>query len=924
VTSRVLDRLSIAARLQLLSVTLILVIAGSNLYLVRTLQQAADKALYADRTVNQIETAQSVRAAFDSLRYWRADLAVSLLVLSERNATAARERLGRQLQELATFDPTASATLQTETAAFDQYAAQAVDAYTADRRVIGNTLFAEARVHSFHATERLDRLEESLAAQEHAARDAVVQSEATARYVSLLVVAASVLFGIALTVLILRSILRPLTALIVAVRRISAGDVTSEPPAAGRGELGEMGHAVRLLREGLLAQAHLEQENERQRQMLNQAIESINEGFSLYDADRRLVLCNSYYRSLYAPIAEPLTPGTAFSSILSAAIERGVIEPADSHAEAWIAGCLRADAQRAEVLIPPQHEPLRSHDPAPQPNTPTVAALADGRDAAIECRFGDRWVRISEHGTQDGGIVSIYSDITELKKRQFELERATRVKSEFLANMSHELRTPLNAIIGYSQLLQEDAEDSGSTDLLADLKKIEMAGNHLLGLINSVLDLSKIEAGRMEAFIEPINVPALLSEIQIMIAPLIARNSNRLEVVCAPSIGTIDTDQTKLRQSLLNLLSNAAKFTQEGLIRLVVQQRDEDQIAFSVRDTGIGLTEVQLGNLFQAFSQADASTTRRYGGSGLGLAITRSLIRLLGGDVTVTSVPGEGSTFTIVLPLTQRADTTSDEPPQATDQPPAAGSGATILVVDDDIVAREIIGTHLAHDGHRLIFAASGAEALKAAREHRPDVITLDIMMPEFDGWSVLHTLKQDPDLAHIPVVLISVTPQGSLGIELGAAEVLTKPIDRDALLEAISRCCHGDTRGTVLIVDDDPTMREIAQRAVERLGYNIASAGDGEQAIAWLETNPKPILILLDLLMPRMDGFAVLRRLRERPEWTALPVLVVTAKQLDPAEERWLRDMAQQVVGKGDSGYLSLVDTVRDVLARSTELTAG
>ena len=703
-TSGVLDRLSIAARLQVLSITLILVIAGSNLYLVRTLQQAADKAQYADRIVNQIETVHSVRAAFDSLRYWRADLAVSLLVLSERNATAARQRLGRQLEQLATFDPTASASLQTETAAFDQYAAQAVDAYTADRRVIGNMLFAEARVHSFHATEQLDRLEESLAAQEHAARDAVVQSEATARYVSLLVVTASVLFGIALTVLILRSILRPLTALIVAVRRISAGDVTTEPPAAGRGELGEMGDAVRLLRDGLLAQAHLEQENERQRQMLNQAIESINEGFSLYDADRRLVLCNSYYRSLYAGVAEPLTPGTAFSSILSAAIARGVIEPADSHAEAWIADRVSVDTQRTEALIPSQPGSLRGHNAAEGPDIPASAVLAtfaDEREAAIECRFGDHWVRISEHGTQDGGIVSIYSDITELKKRQFELERATRVKSEFLANMSHELRTPLNAIIGYSQLLQEDAEDSGSADLVADLKKIEMAGNHLLGLINSVLDLSKIEAGRMEAFIEPINVPALLSEIQLMIAPLIARNSNRLEVVCAPGIGTIDTDQTKLRQSLLNLLSNAAKFTQEGLIRLVVEHRDEDQIAFSVSDTGIGLTEAQLANLFQAFSQADASTTRRYGGTGLGLAITRSLIRLLGGDVTVSSVPGEGSTFTIVLALTKPVDAASGDAAQATDQPDAGGNGATILVVDDDMAAREIIGTHLARDGHR-------------------------------------------------------------------------------------------------------------------------------------------------------------------------------------------------------------------------------
>jgi signal transduction histidine kinase/DNA-binding response OmpR family regulator len=707
-----------------------------------------------------------------------------------------------------------------------------------------------------------------------------------------------------------------LSALVAAVRRISAGDVETEAPAPGRGELGEMAQAVVLLRDGLLAQAHLEQENQRQRQMLQQAIESINEGFSLYDSGHRLVLCNTYYRELYGSVAALLAPGTAFPAILRAAVDGDVIAAGDAHAETWIADNLRDDSGRAEYPIPAMAE--RSIPSAPDGAAGPI--LADALDAAIECRFGDRWVRISERGTQDGGIVSVYSDITELKRRQHELERATQVKSEFLANMSHELRTPLNAIIGYSQLLQEDAEDSGATDSVADLKKIEMAGNHLLGLINSVLDLSKIEAGRMEAYIEPINVPALLSEIQLMIAPLIGRNRNRLEVVCAPGIATIDTDQTKLRQSLLNLLSNAAKFTENGLIRLIVERRAADQIAFSVTDTGIGLTEAQIGSLFQAFSQADASTTRRYGGTGLGLAITRSLIRLLGGDVTVGSVPGEGATFTILLPLSAGAGAAPGEATQA--EPPADGHGATILVVDDDLAAREIIGEHLARDGHRLIFAASGAEALAVAHDHRPDVITLDIMMPEVDGWSVLHQLKQDPELAHIPVVLISVTEHGSLGVELGAAEVLTKPIDRDELLDAISRCCRDGTLGTVLVVDDDAAMREVAQRAVERLGYTIATAVDGAQAIAWLEANPPPVLILLDLLMSGMDGFAVLRRLRERREWAALPVLVVTAKQLDPAEERWLRDRAQQVIGKGQSGYVTLVETVRDVLARSTVLT--
>jgi signal transduction histidine kinase/HAMP domain-containing protein len=446
----------------------------------------------------------------------------------------------------------------------------------------------------------------------------VLRSEVTARHVSIVVVSASILFGTALTVLILRSILRPLRSLVLAVRRISSGDVEDDPLVPMHGELGEMAGALCLLRDSLVTRARLEQETEHQRQVIHQAIESINEGFALYDRNQRLVLSNSYYRALYRGIDGVVIEGASFRTILRAALERGLLAPGDGHAEAWITDHLRAGEPRAGL--------------------------------PVECRFGDRWMRISERATDDGGIVAVYADITELKNRQLELEHATQVKSEFLANMSHELRTPLNAVIGYSQLLQEEAQDAGVTAGVADLKKIEMAGNHLLDLINNVLDLSKIEAGRMEASIEPTNVPALVADVRLMIAPLIERNNNRLEVVCAPDIGTIDTDQTKLRQSLLNLLSNAAKFTQNGLIRLVVERRDDGGIVLSVTDTGIGLTAAQVGNLFQPFSQADSSTTRRYGGTGLGLAITRSFIRLLGGDVTVTSALGKGSTFTIMLP----------------------------------------------------------------------------------------------------------------------------------------------------------------------------------------------------------------------------------------------------------------------------------
>ena len=618
-TPGVLSRLSVAARLRLLAFSLIFAIALSNLYLTSVLRQASDTARDAAATVTRIETVRQTRAAFDALRYWQADLSVSLLMTSERQVEAARERLDRRLADLAAFAPDEANALRADAAAFDRIAGRAVEAYTGDQRMDGNILFAEARGHGASVSERLDRLEAALAERERAAHEAVQRDGQAADRVSLATVVSAILFGAGMTALTLRSSLAPLRGLVAEVRRIGTGDTASVAPAETHGEFGELARALAMLREGLLERARLEQAAEHQRRTIAQAIETISDGFSLYGADRRLVLFNATYRALYAGTPVALDVGTPFPVLLRAAVAAGIVRPSDARAEAWIAR--RTEAAPAAA------------DPGP-----------------VECRFGDRWVRIAERETHDGGIVSVCTDITELKERQLALEHATQVKSMFLANMSHELRTPLNAIIGYSQLLREDAEDGGADQTVADLKKIEMAGNHLLDLINSVLDLSKLEAGRMEVLIEPVHVPSLLSDVEQMIAPMIARNANRLQTVCDPAIGTVETDPAKLRQSLLNLLSNAAKFTHEGTIRLTVDPAGEGRLRFSVSDTGIGLSEEQIGKLFEPFRQADASTTRRYGGTGLGLSITRSLIQLLGGDVTVTSTLGAGSIFTIELP----------------------------------------------------------------------------------------------------------------------------------------------------------------------------------------------------------------------------------------------------------------------------------
>ena len=364
------------------------------------------------------------------------------------------------------------------------------------------------------------------------------------------------------------------------------------------------------------------------RRRLTDALESISEGFFLFDADDRLVVCNSRYRELYPGLADIVLPGLAFETIIRTVAQRGILTDTAGRTEGWI------------------RERLAQHQ---NPGGPMLHHQSDGR-----------WIQISERKTQDGGTVGVYTDVTELKQREAEgaaardeAMQATQAKSQFLASMSHELRTPLNAIIGYSEMLYEEAEDRGLDTFMPDLVKIREAGSHLLSLINDVLDLSKIEAGKMDVLIEDFEVADLIAQVQSVIEPLMTKNANTLVVECAPDAGAMRSDQTKLRQSLFNLLSNAAKFTERGRITLAARrivQDGDDVLEFKVSDTGIGMTGEQLGRLFQAFAQAEASTSRDYGGTGLGLAITRHFCRMLGGDVAVESTPGKGSTFAIMVP----------------------------------------------------------------------------------------------------------------------------------------------------------------------------------------------------------------------------------------------------------------------------------
>jgi signal transduction histidine kinase/DNA-binding response OmpR family regulator len=511
---------------------------------------------------------------------------------------------------------------------------------------------------------------------------------------------------------------------------------------------------------------------------------------------------------------------------------------------------------------------------------------------------------------------------SEIEKKSQQLETANQHKSQFLANMSHELRTPLNAIIGYSEILQEDVADLGRDTLVPDLRKIEGAGRHLLSLINDILDLSKVEAGRMDIFLEDVEIVPLLEEVRAIIVPLAEKNGNAVEYRVADNLGSMRTDRTKLKQSLLNILSNANKFTENGRVTLVTERIENGQTAvrFAISDTGIGMSEEQLGRLFQAFSQAETTTSQKYGGTGLGLVITRNFCQLLGGDVTVASKPGEGSTFTITLP-----DRPTTQPEvKSIDAPQIAGEvhPTTVLVVDDDPAARDLLTANLKGAGYRLIHAASGTEALNLARMVRPDAITLDVLMPKPDGWDVLTALKADAQLRDIPVIMVTVLSERGIGLSLGAVEVLTKPVDRarlSALMHSLLR-----REGPILLVEDDASARELISQSVEKMGLAVAAVVNGRQALTWLGAHPAPAMILLDLVMPEMDGFEVLDALAARADWRDIPVIVITAKQLTAAERERLLRQAQKIIAKGAASRLDIAAAVGEALRRRPAPTSA
>ncbi|MBI5929535.1 MAG: response regulator [Chloroflexi bacterium] len=524
--------------------------------------------------------------------------------------------------------------------------------------------------------------------------------------------------------------------------------------------------------------------------------------------------------------------------------------------------------------------------------------------------------------------ISFNNIATELMLTRDRALEANRAKSTFLANMSHELRTPLNAILGYTGLMLASKYGPVTDQQQDRMQRVIDNGQHLLGLINDVLDLSKIEAGKMELYLETFSVTELLEGVANTARPLVEKNNNVLEVVqYSANLGAIHADLTKVRQVLSNLLSNAAKFTQNGKVTLSAASRyttGMEYLVFQVEDTGIGIAPNQLDNVFKEFTQGDSSTTRKYGGTGLGLAICRHFSLMMGGDIKVESELGKGSIFTVTIP--RRVVDPNVKPIAPVQTVPSSAStvtvttpetqtkNSTVLVIDDDATIREMMEHYLTKEGFKVITASGGREGLRLAKEAHPTVITLDVMMPDIDGWGVLALLKADPEIGHIPVVMITIVDDRKIGFTLGASDYITKPLRAEILLKTLRKYGCENPPCPVMVVEDDDSTRKLMREILESEGWRVSEAANGKVALEVMAEN-RPSVIVLDLMMPEMDGFQFIEAMRQNEEWRRIPVVVVTALDLTSDDRQRLNGYVQKVIQKGQYRREELLQQVIDLV---------
>ena len=564
--------------------------------------------------------------------------------------------------------------------------------------------------------------------------------------------------------------------------------------------------------------------------------------------------------------------------------------------EAGIRSAVVVPLKTREVMI----GILYVHSPVPDKfrgeDQQLLGALADQGAIAIE--NARLYQQVRQHAAELEVMVEARTQ--ELQETNIKLAAASRHKSEFLASMSHELRTPMNAIIGFTRLVMRRSKEVLPKKQFENLDKILTSADHLLALINDILDLSKIEAGRMEVHPVQFELEPLIDVCLRTIEPLVAVERQQLVKEVTPGLPSMFTDPDKIKQMLVNLLSNAVKFTERGRIRVKATSED-GRVFIAVEDSGIGITPEALEVIFDEFRQADSTTTRRYGGTGLGLSISRHLARLLGGDISVKSKKGEGSTFTLAIPIRLPASQPPTMAQSNTEREPTIAflnKSRVVLAIDDDPNVIELLRENLGESGYHVVGATGGDDGLRKARKMKPLAITLDIMMPQKDGWEVLYELKADPVTRDIPIIILSIVDQKARGFHLGAFEYLSKPFDFEAILATLKRISKTGNR--ILVVDDDPTVVGLVRQLLEGQPFEIDAAADGREALTAIAAQ-KPDIILLDLLMSGMDGFGVIKGLRQNPAWRRIPVIVLTAKTLTADEKSLLRERPIKVIGKQD-----------------------